>query len=260
MASNTASSSRAFRLQAKNVFITYAQCPLPKQRIMDFLSLFFNSLNILYICVAEELHQDGNPHLHSIIQLGSKCDIKNCRILDITENDIVYHPSIEAMHSPASARKYIQKDGNFIEAGAFSSRRRSPAKDPQAEWRLILEQANDENTFFALVRERKPQDFVLRWPAISTFARDHYRRQSAPYTPQLTNFAGLPSAVQQWASNNILCVSRDFIHYSISDQVIVNNILTEHDFDLYKHYLDWADSSSFTRSPSTSPSGPLHSS
>ena len=79
--------TRRFRLHAKNIFLTYPQCPLPKEYALETLKqLHWTVVQPKYIRVAREEHQDGQPHLHVLIQLTGKCDIHDQRFFDIADD------------------------------------------------------------------------------------------------------------------------------------------------------------------------------
>ena len=54
-------------------------------RCMDL----FGADNISYICVAEEDHEDGTPHLHALVCLKKPADIRNVANLDTIEVNMV---------------------------------------------------------------------------------------------------------------------------------------------------------------------------
>lgn len=68
-----------FRLSAKALFVTYPQCPVPKDTMMAHLA---GKLDVEWAMVAQEEHKDGNAHLHALIKLNKKLDTKNARLLD----------------------------------------------------------------------------------------------------------------------------------------------------------------------------------
>ncbi|AVY03272.1 replication associated protein [Passion fruit chlorotic mottle virus] len=206
-------STSNFRFSAKNIFLTFAQCFLPKEYILNFLKSKPSSFDIFFICVCFETHQNGDPHIHAMVQMRRRLDTTNPRFFDIKDelhDNRIFHPPFEPLRSPAASYRYIRKDNDFIEEGDFSTSRRPPSRDLQTIWRDILQISTDEDTFYRMVKEHRPMDYVLRWPAIQSFARDHFQRRFVPYTPQFIDFPNLPHHVRAWANRNILCVSTEF--------------------------------------------------
>nr|AJW66425.1 RepA protein [Mulberry mosaic dwarf associated virus] len=243
-------SSSNFRLAAKNVFLTFPQCPESITWVMSHLLQILNSYTVKYACVAEEKHKDDNSHFHAIVQLDKKLETRNPNFFDLPQEHSsgTYHPNVQKCSSPAAVRKYIQKEGHFIEHGEFNTRGRSPVASAEKIFGEILTLATDEESFLALVRERRPQDYVLRWPSITGFARDHYRRRSIPYVPRWTDFPGLPEPIQQWAKDNILFVSRQW-----ADSVLCYRC---HDDFWWEVGLTVPQQYMCNRSPSPSQTGP----
>lgn len=68
-----------FRLNAKQIFLTYSQCDLEKEDLLEFLK---TKLHLERYIIARERHEDGNFHLHAYCKLSKRCDIKNPRHLD----------------------------------------------------------------------------------------------------------------------------------------------------------------------------------
>ncbi|QJX74414.1 C1 [Paper mulberry leaf curling associated virus 1] len=218
--SDRAESSRSaqFRFQAKNGFLTYPKCPVTPDLILTHLLNILNTFSPNYILVASEKHADGSPHLHAMFQCNKRVSIKRHNFFDFSVQEGVrktYHPNIQKLISPKASYDYIRKDGNFVESGEFNDKRSSPDTTVKANtiWARILAESNDKDTFLSRVRADRPQDFVLRWPAVSAFAEAHFQAQPDLYTPRWHDFPGLPDTVRQWAADNVLLVSRWTTNY-----------------------------------------------
>lgn len=103
----------SFRLQAKNVFLTYSQAATieTKESLLDFLKTRGNG--ITYCLVSRELHEDGNAHYHALISYAKRRDFRNPRYFDF--NGI--HPNMQSAASERATMEYIKKDGDIIETG-----------------------------------------------------------------------------------------------------------------------------------------------
>ncbi|AVY03271.1 RepA [Passion fruit chlorotic mottle virus] len=252
-------STSNFRFSAKNIFLTFAQCFLPKEYILNFLKSKPSSFDIFFICVCFETHQNGDPHIHAMVQMRRRLDTTNPRFFDIKDelhDNRIFHPPFEPLRSPAASYRYIRKDNDFIEEGDFSTSRRPPSRDLQTIWRDILQISTDEDTFYRMVKEHRPMDYVLRWPAIQSFARDHFQRRFVPYTPQFIDFPNLPHHVRAWANRNILCVSTEFVRINLCFDCRAH-LLTESEIPIRSMHYYYCDA---CRSPTQSPTGPSPSS
>lgn len=96
-----------FRLNARNFSLTYPQCNVSKEELLEHLKSF----KPIYICCAHEEHEDGSPHLHATIRFQAKKDIKNERIFDYQG----FHPNIQTTRNIKAWTTYIKKDEDFVE-------------------------------------------------------------------------------------------------------------------------------------------------
>jgi len=92
-----------FHLQAKRFFLTYPQCDLDKTMVADWL---LSQHGVHQCIVAEEKHEDGNPHLHVYLTFEkakriSKADHFDCQ---------GFHPSIESCKNMKKCVEYITKE------------------------------------------------------------------------------------------------------------------------------------------------------
>ncbi|KAL6536698.1 hypothetical protein OROMI_026279 [Orobanche minor] len=75
-----------FRISAKNIFITYPHCPLPKEVALRQTLEFLFPVSPLYIRVAREQHQDGIYHLHCLVQFEGRFQTQNVRFFDLSSH------------------------------------------------------------------------------------------------------------------------------------------------------------------------------
>jgi len=105
-----------FRLNAKNFFLTYPQCPAAKDTLLAFLSGLRPST---YVLVSSEQHADGTPHLHALLCLVDKYNCRNERFFDFESEGRTFHPNLQAVRNLNDVRTYVLKDGNFVEQGEY---------------------------------------------------------------------------------------------------------------------------------------------
>lgn len=78
-----------FRINAKNFFLTYAQCNASKEALRDFLNGLEGD-RIEWLVIAQEKHQDGGLHLHVQIQYTRQRNIRRADHFDFGD----FHPNI----------------------------------------------------------------------------------------------------------------------------------------------------------------------
>lgn len=116
----------SFRIQSKNIFLTYSNCFKQNPDILDefenmdactperMVKVMINKLmeiksSKILMCYEKHANQ-SDFHFHALLQFPKKVDIKNERFFDL----FGLHPSIEACRSVMAAKTYIKKDGVFV--------------------------------------------------------------------------------------------------------------------------------------------------
>lgn len=102
------------RKDLKNIFLTYPQCPVPPCALLDFLKDLLSD-NLDCACISQELHQDGNQHLHAFVQLKQKIRLNKEQFsyfFDLNYDDPCYHPNTQAARNVKNVVNYVVK-GRF---------------------------------------------------------------------------------------------------------------------------------------------------
>jgi len=107
--------SDKFRLDARNVFLTYPHCNLELLDVKFHLTM---KPWVQYLIICKEKHEDGSPHIHATIKFSKKVHISNERHFDIES----FHPNIQAVKHFGKSVNYCKKDGDFVEYGDFAEK------------------------------------------------------------------------------------------------------------------------------------------
>lgn len=102
------------RKDLKNIFLTYPQCPVPPCALLDFLKDLLGD-NLDCCCISQELHADGNTHLHAFVQLKEKIRLNKDKFsyfFDLNYDDPCYHPNTQAARNVKNVVQYVVK-GRF---------------------------------------------------------------------------------------------------------------------------------------------------
>lgn len=91
-----------FRLNAKHFRLTFPQTDITKQELYDHLL----AMQPEFLSVAQELHQDGHPHLHASISFKTRKNVRSSTHFDIPEKK---HGNILKADFPEGWDKYISK-------------------------------------------------------------------------------------------------------------------------------------------------------
>lgn len=112
-----------FRLSAKALFLTYPHCPIDKEEALTQLRALLGVENTIYIVVGKELHQDGEPHLHAVCLLRTRCNFRDAHRLDLFGPERErYHGHYVATRNVPTTIAYTKKDGDFAEYGECPAR------------------------------------------------------------------------------------------------------------------------------------------
>lgn len=111
----------AFNFDNKRVFLTYAQCPISPQIVVDFIRLLIAPTTIRWYVVSTEQHQDGNDHIHALLEFSDRVHTRNPRFFDLAHRDEngvkTFHPNIRPVRNIKRQVDYVTKMGDFIHDG-----------------------------------------------------------------------------------------------------------------------------------------------
>lgn len=106
---------KKFRLACKKISLTFPQCSVPREVMLDFLS---SKKNPVIVVVSRETHKDGNYHLHCYLQYDKQFTSTKSNVYDIVYEGVVFHPNIQATNDKNAWIKYITKtDNEFVSKG-----------------------------------------------------------------------------------------------------------------------------------------------
>ena len=99
-----------FRLNAKRLFLTYPQCPVPLEVFEEHLRVLFGVRLKWAIACIEKHHATSGKHIHCVLELTQKCNIRDPHRLDIILSTGKYHGKYESCRKLHDAIKYVCKD------------------------------------------------------------------------------------------------------------------------------------------------------
>lgn len=208
-----------FRVQYKNIFLTYAQADLGNDSLADFLWDKVSTFQPKYLVVCKEYHKypeghelegqdnEDEPHHHALIQLSKKPNIFNSRYFDFADK----HPKVEKAPNPeykhatlGDTRTYILKDGCFVERGEWVERGQKRNRD--TVYAEALEASSREEAE-EIIRAGAPRDYFVAAGQITNrlnalYNNDEIRKTEAEYS--MLQFQDIPEPIWSWYSNHIL--------------------------------------------------------
>ncbi|QFR15872.1 replication-associated protein [Tomato associated geminivirus 2] len=197
----------SFKIQGKSFFLTYPKCPLIPIFIIDYFYQLLRDHTVTYVRACTENHQDGEPHIHCLVQTEKRFQTKNQRFFDISDpnGSRIYHPNIQVPRRDADVADYISKGGTFEERGILRASRRSPKKNRDSIWTTILNESTSKSDFLTRVFAEQPFTYANNYRNLEYMADKHWPTEPESYTPTWTTFVGIPQSLQNWADQNIFC-------------------------------------------------------
>nr|AHE80668.1 replication associated protein [Tomato yellow leaf curl virus] len=202
---------RLFKIYAKNYFLTYPNCSLSKEEALSQLKNLETPTNKKYIKVCRELHENGEPHLHVLIQFEGKYQCKNQRFFDLVSpnRSAHFHPNIQAAtKSSTDVKTYVEKDGDFIDFGVFQIDGRSARGGQQSANDAYAEALNSGSKSEALniLKEKAPKDYILQFHNLSSNLDRIFSPPLEVYvSPFLSSsFNQVPDELEEWVAENVV--------------------------------------------------------
>ncbi|AEA76810.1 Rep [Tomato leaf curl Joydebpur virus-India [India/Kolkata/Chilli/2007]] len=199
-----------FRINAKNYFLTYPKCSLTKEEALSQLQNLETPVNKLFIRVCRELHENGEPHLHVLLQFEGKFQCKNHRFFDLVSpsRSAHFHPNIQGAKSSTDVRAYVEKDGEFIDFGVFQIDGRSARGGQQSANDAYAEAINSGSKAAALniLREKAPKDYVLQFHNLNANLDRIFTPPPEVYVSPFpsSSFDQVPEELEEWAAENVV--------------------------------------------------------
>nr|ALS35310.1 Replication associated protein [Tomato leaf curl virus]ALS35317.1 Replication associated protein [Tomato leaf curl virus]ALS35324.1 Replication associated protein [Tomato leaf curl virus] len=199
-----------FKINAKNYFLTYPKCSLTKEKGLSQLLNIQTPSSKKNIKICKQLHENGTPHLHGLIQFEGKFQGKNNKFFDLTSptRSAHFHPNIQGAKSSSDVKSYMEKDGNVIDHGVFQVDGRSARGGCQSANDAYAEAINSGSKAQALniLREKAPKDFVLQFHNLNSNLDRIFTPPMEVYvSPFLSSsFDQVPEELEEWACENVV--------------------------------------------------------
>nr|WEF49417.1 C1 [Tomato yellow leaf curl virus] len=201
---------RLFKIYAKNYMFLLPIGSLSKEEALSQLKNLETPTNKNYIKICRELHENGEPHLHVLIQIEGKYQCKNQRFFDLVSpnRSAIFHPNIQAAKSSPDVKTYVEVDGDFIEIGVFQIDGRSARGGQQSANDAYAEALNSGSKSEALniLKEKAPKDYILQFHNLSSNLDRIFSPPLEVYvSPFLSSsFNQVPDELEEWVAENVV--------------------------------------------------------
>nr|ARR96874.1 AC1 [Cotton leaf curl Shahdadpur virus] len=181
-------------IYSKNYFITYPKCSLTKEEALSQLLNIQTPTSKKYIRICRELHEDGTPHLHVLIQFEGKFKCQNIRFFDLVSpsRSAHFHPNIQGAKSSSDVKSYIEKDGDILDWGQFQIDGRSARGGQQTanDAYAAALNAGSKSEALRVIKELAPKDFVLQFHNLNIRICRELHEDGTPHLHVLIQFEG----------------------------------------------------------------------
>ncbi|ADO41029.1 replicase [Bhendi yellow vein mosaic virus [India:Delhi:OY133:2006]] len=201
---------KRFQINSKNYFLTYPKCSLTKEEALSQLLNLHTPTNKKFIKICRELHENGEPHLHVLIQFEDKYKCQNQRFFDLVSpsRSVHFHPNIQGAKSSSDVKSYIDKDGDTLEWGEFQIDGRSARGGQQTanDAYAAALNAGSKSEALRVIKELAPKDYVLQFHNLNANLDRIFTPPLEVYvSPFLSSsFDQVPEELEEWVSENVM--------------------------------------------------------
>nr|CDI30251.2 replication associated protein [Okra enation leaf curl virus]CDN67505.1 replication associated Protein [Okra enation leaf curl virus]CDN67511.1 replication associated Protein [Okra enation leaf curl virus]CDN67516.1 replication associated Protein [Okra enation leaf curl virus]CDN67521.1 replication associated Protein [Okra enation leaf curl virus] len=199
-----------FLINSKNYFLTYPKCSLTKEEALSQIKNFQTPTSKKYIKICRELHENGEPHLHVLIQFEGKYKCQNQRFFDLVSpsRSAHFHPNIQGAKSSSDVKSYIDKDGDTLEWGEFQIDGRSARGGQQTanDAYAAALNAGSKSEALRVIKELAPKDYVLQFHNLNANLDRIFTPPVEVYVSPFSSssFDQVPEELEEWAAENVV--------------------------------------------------------
>nr|AIY33765.1 RepA [Eragrostis minor streak virus] len=181
----SSSDGSRFRISSKQLFLTYPKCDLsPKDLGLELLQLLIQN-KPKYIHVTQELHKDGFPHLHALVQLEKKLFTRRQTFFDQFLHGTKFHPNIQPARDASKVLGYITKQNGeeYIFGKPTLPKKKKTAQEGRDQrMRAIIESSTSKQEYLSMVRKEFPFDWATRLMQFEYSASSLFPEPPVEYT------------------------------------------------------------------------------
>jgi len=214
-------SSSHFRFTSKYCFLTYPHCPITPQEFMPFLRCKFDNYAVFFIAIISELHEDGSPHIHALVQCDKRPFVRNPANFDFG----CYHPNIQPARDSKAVLDYISKSGTPLIWGEFKRNRVSPSKRDE-RWRNIINTSTSKEEYLSAIKDAFPQEWATRLQWLEYSADKLFPPVQEPYVSPYPDIS-CPEELSAWMDENLYLVSIEgyqLVHPELYKDDVISNL------------------------------------
>ena len=162
---SASSSSANYRLQAKNLCLTYPQCDAePSTVLQKIVEYFADKMRFAVVC--RESHRTGEPHLHAAVALKERMRTRDAHLFDRFTGK---HGNYQAARAMRKWVAYVAKEGDVVSHGVDLQAYLRAAAQGQSTRAMVVAEAiksgmtlaelDEDHGDFLLLHMKKVQEY-----------------------------------------------------------------------------------------------------
>lgn len=125
-----------FQIRAKNFFLTFPQCPVPKEEMFEHFRLTYGGLKQLVVAHEEHKDEERSSHLHCFLSFENTQNVTKQDLFDY----LGYHPNLQKAKSVTAVIKYCTKEDDYISFGVDIKLKKQATKEHRTELQIKVAQ------------------------------------------------------------------------------------------------------------------------
>lgn len=124
-----------------------------------------------YVLVAEEKHQDGQPHLHAVVCFSKEKNFRSDKCFDFDG----YHANVQACKNLEGSYIYVMKDGEWMQTGSM----------PQRIKNLLKNKGQGAKNFYEEMVKCESESSLLKFCIDNRIAPGYYYEVKKQFEPDI---------------------------------------------------------------------------
>jgi len=192
---------KKFRIYTKNFFLTFPQCPTPKEVAQQRIKEKWPECLSL---VCQEEHKDGEKHLHILLQFKDRLDVRKSDYFDFIGGK---HGKYEPARNIRKSVEYITKKGDYVSNGISVESilaKKNPKQDDVAKEIVdgaSLSDIKKNHVGFYMMHKRKLEEFHTE--TLLENAKKDKKTWVEFSEEKLTGMSSQNKRIATWLNNNL---------------------------------------------------------
>lgn len=203
---NEAGRANTYRFKGVHAFITLPQAAGIELNDLYryYQTLDYGNKELIQILVAQESHQDGEPHFHIYLRWDNQFNTRDVRFFDYGGK----HPNVQSARSAKAVIEYCTKDGNFKAEKKVGGAWRTWEIKVKVTW-ADVHATTTETEFWDTVVKADPRAAIINYSPIKRAAKRKFDTFTCEYEVEYERhqFPNETYMMSAWVSEHLEYVS-----------------------------------------------------